>query len=123
MKLNYLVAVAVIAVFPLSSHAQQGAAKATNADAQRVVKIISADKAKLKIYCDLGTLSAQADEAEQKKDSKTVDALAKKMDDMAKELGPEYVALMDGLADVDPQSKEGQAIGETLAKLDDMCEK
>ena len=122
MKLSYLAAVAVIAVFPLSSYAQKAGAKVTNADAQRVVKIISADKAKHKIYCDMGPLAEQADEAEKKKDNKKLEELSKKMDEMSAKLGPEYASLMDGLDAMDPESKEAKAIGETLGKLDDGCE-
>ena len=45
------------------------------------------------------------------------------MDAMAEQLGPEYIALMDGLQDLDEKSKEGEAIAETLAELDDKCAK
>ncbi len=98
MKLHYLAAIAAVVIFPLSSHAQKsGAAKATDADAQKVVKIISADKAKLKMYCDLSALSDQADEAEKKKDTKKAEAVATQMDEISGKLGPEYAALMDGI--------------------------
>lgn len=121
MKLSYLAVAVVVAALPVSSYAQQGGGKATNAMAKKVVAIISADKAKVKIYCDLSTLSDQADEAEKKKDTKQVDEISKKMDEMSEKLGPEYVALSDGMDDLDPNSKEAQAIDETLGKLDDMC--
>ena len=54
MKLKVMIAVAIMAALPLCAQAQQPkpsqmqqpkAPKITNADAQRVVKIISADKA------------------------------------------------------------------------------
>ena len=124
MKLTSLAAVCALAAFPLAAQAQQGGApKPTNAAAQQVVKMISADKAKLKIYCDLGALAEQADAAAQKKDTKTAEALADKMDAMAEQLGPQYIALMDGLENLDEKSKEGEAIAETLAELDDKCAK
>ena len=99
------------------------AAKATNADAQKVVKMISADKAKTQTYCDMAKLGEQIDQADQKKDTKKVDELSKKMDDMTKKLGPEYVALMEGLQDIDANSKDGKEIGETLEGLDKLCAK
>jgi len=124
MNLKSIVAAAVIAAVPLCAQAQKpGAAKATKADAQKVVKIISADKAKTQIYCDMAKLGEQIEQADQKKDSKKVDDLSKKMDEMTEKLGPEYVALMDGLQDMDPNSKAGKDIGETLDDLDKLCAK
>ena len=125
MKPTYLAAALALAALPLTAEAQQGVAskKPTTADAQKVVKMISADKAKLKIYCDLSTMAEQADAAEQKKDTKTAEALADKMDAMAEQLGPDYVALVDGLQDMPENSKEGEAIAETMAALDEMCGK
>jgi hypothetical protein len=125
MKLKRFAAVIVFAVLPLCAQAQQGGTpkKPTNADAQKVAKMISADKAKLKIYCDMAVLAEQIDKADEKKDTKTVEALEQKMDSMAEQLGPEYIALMDGLQDMDQNSKDAEAIGDTLGALDDMCGK
>ena len=130
MKLKLMIAVAVMAALPLCAQAQQpkapqmqqGAAKkATNADAQRLVKIISADKAKTQAYCDMAKLGDQIAQAEEKKDNKTAEALMQKADALAQKLGPEYAALMDGMADFDEKSKEGQAIAATLEGLDKLC--
>ena len=41
---------------------------------------------------------------------------------MAAAIGPEYVALMDGLDDIDPSSKDGQEIGNALEPLDKLCD-
>jgi hypothetical protein len=123
MKLSSIVAAFVIAAVPACAQAQKPAAKATNADAQKVVKMISADKAKAQTYCDMNKLGEQIDQADQKKDAKKVDELSKKMDDMSQKLGPEYVALMDGLQGVDPNSKQGQEISATLEGLDKLCGK
>ena len=130
MKLKLMIAVAVMAALPLCAQAQQpkapqmqqGAAKkATNADAQRVVKIISADKAKTQAYCDMAKIGDQIAQAEAKKDTKTAEALMQKTDALAQKLGPEYAALMDGMANFDEKSKEGQAIAATLEGLDKLC--
>jgi hypothetical protein len=96
---------------------------ATKADAQRVVKIIQADKAKSKNYCDLATLGDQIEQAYEKKDEKAVDALSQKMDDLGANIGPEYVALMDSMQDMDPNSTTAQEIGDVFGPLDDMCGK
>ena len=45
------------------------------------------------------------------------------MDELAKKLGPEYVALMDGLQDINPNSQVGQEIGSVLGALDKLCAK
>ena len=124
MTLKLIVAILVIAAVPVCAQAQKpGAAKVTNADAQKVVKIISGDKAKTQAYCDLAKLGEQIEQAEQKKDSKTADALSQKADALTQKIGPEYAALMDGLQNLDEKSKDGEAIGKTLEDLDKLCAK
>ena len=95
----------------------------TKADAQKVVKIISADKAKTQTYCDMAKLGEQIEQADQKKDTKKVEALSKQMDDMSAKLGPEYAALMDGMQNLDQNSQVGKDIGDTLEGLDKLCAK
>jgi len=104
------------------------AAKGSNettkvAAAQRVVKTISADKAKTQTYCDIGKLADQIQEADKKNDMKKIDELNLKMDELATNLGPDYVALIGGLDDIDPDSKEAHDIGSALASLDKLCAK
>jgi flagellar motility protein MotE (MotC chaperone) len=93
------------------------------AAAQKLVKTITTDKAKTQTYCDIGKLGDQIEEAEQKKDLKRIDDLNRKMDELATKLGPEYVALMGDLQDIDPSSKEAQDISSTLEGLDKLCAK
>jgi hypothetical protein len=45
------------------------------------------------------------------------------MDDMSAKLGPEYAALMDGMQDMDANSKVSKDIGATLEGLDVLCAK
>ena len=104
------------------------AAKGSNettkvAAAQKVVKTISADKAKTQTYCDIGKLADQIQEADKKNDMKKIDELNLKMDELATKLGPDYVALIGGLDDIDPDSKEAHDIGSALASLDKLCAK
>jgi len=61
--------------------------------------------------------------ADQKKDTKKIGELSKKMDEMSQKLGPEYIALMDGVQDLDPNSKDGQDIASALDGLDKLCSK
>jgi hypothetical protein len=62
------------------------------ADAQKVVSIISSDKAKSQIYCQIADLDDQID---QENDRKKAEALVQKMNGLEKQLGPEYLALVD----------------------------
>jgi hypothetical protein len=48
------------------------------------------------------------EQAEQKKDSETVEALGTKADNLAKQLGPDYEKVMAGLDQIDPGSPEGK---------------
>ena len=91
--------------------------------AQKVVKTISGDKAKTQTYCDIGKLGDQIQEAEKKNDMNKIDELNSKMGGFATKLGPEYVELMSGLEDIDPNSKEALEIGSALEALDKLCAK
>jgi hypothetical protein len=124
MNPKLIVAILIIAAVPVCSHAQPpSAAKVTKVDAQKVLNVISGDKAKTQTYCDIAKLGAQMDEADQAKDTKKADELSQKMDEMTKKLGPEYSALMDGLEDINPNSQNGQEIGSVLSALDKLCAK
>jgi len=124
MNLKYMVAIFALAALPVCAQAQQkGAPKVTKADAQKVIQIVSGDKAKAKIYCDIAKLGEQMEQAEQKKDEKKMEALSKQADEMGKKIGPEYVALMDGIQEMEPDSKDSQEIGTMLEALDKLCAK
>jgi peptidoglycan hydrolase CwlO-like protein len=124
VNLKLIVAVLVIAAVPVCTQARTpSAAKLTRADAQKVVKIISSDKAKTRTFCDIGKLGEQIEEANEKRDRKTADELSQKMKELEKKLGPEYVTLMDGLQDIDPESDDGVDIQAALAALDKSCAK
>jgi hypothetical protein len=61
------------------------------------------------------------EQANEKKDSKKVEELALKADELGRKLGPEYAALMNGIQDVDPDSEDGQQISSTIQALDKLC--
>ena len=124
MNCKLVIAVALVAITPVVASAQTDGAdtkvpKPTIADAQKLVQMISSDKAKLRAYCDLGKLQEQLESAYQKNDTKALDALGAKADSLAEQIGPEYAKLVDGLEEVDPNSAEGQqftAVFDTLHK-------
>ena len=66
MKLNLIVAAFVIAAAPVCAQAQP--TPLTKADAQNVFKMIRGDKAKTQIFCDMGKLGDQMEEANAKQD-------------------------------------------------------
>ena len=120
MKRKLIVAIFLLATEPVCAQAQNP--RVTKGDAQKVVASISGDKVKTQTYCDIRKLSEQIDQAYQKNDNKMVDELSEKLDTLEKTLGPEYVALIDGLQDIDPEKdKLGQEIISTLAALGRLC--
>ena len=121
MKSLSIVAVLLLAGAPAFAQPPKTTAKATRADAEKVVKVISTDKAKSKAYCDMAKLGEQIDAAEQKKDQKTVDALSKQMDALSERVGPEYISFMTKMQDVDPNSKEGKDINAAMEGLEKLC--
>ena len=121
MNLKF-VAILVIAAVPVCAKAQApSAATVTKADAQNVLNIISGDKAKTQTYCDMTKLGEQIEQANEKNDNKMVDELSEKLIALGEKLGPEYVALMDGLEDIDPDSEDSQEIESVLLGLDRLC--
>ena len=122
MKLKLVAAIlAFIAISALAYGQQALIPKPTNADVQKVVQIVSSDKAKLQAYCDLKKLYDQMGAAYQKNDSKTADALGKQADALANKVGPEYSKMMDGLEQVDQNSSEGKEFMSILSGLDKLC--
>jgi len=117
-----IVAVLVIAIPPVWAQAQNpSAAKVTKADVQKIVQLISGDKAKTEIYCNIGKLNEQMAEADETKDAKKAAELAAQIESLGKKLGPEFTALVDRLQDVDPESEDGKQIGSMLEPLDKLC--
>src|SRR5512132_3897318 len=114
-----IVAILLIAAVPVCAQAQNS--RISKDDAQRVVTIISGDKTKTQTYCDILRLSQQIEQAYEKNDRKMVDELSQKTDTLKKTLGPEFLALVDGLQDIDPESEVGQEIMSIFGALDGLC--
>ena len=122
MKLKLVAAISALAIPALAHAGQSGpqptVPKPTKADAQKVVQIITSDKVKTQAYCDLTKLEGQVKAADQKNDTKTLEALSKQARSLVDELGPEYFKLMDGLEQVDPKSSEAKEFMSILSELD-----
>jgi hypothetical protein len=127
MKVMLVVGLSALMALPAVAQPQQGVQppsvpKPTMAQLQKVVQIVSGDKTKIEAYCELGRLDEEIAQAEQKNDLKTLEALDRRADDLAQKIGPEYVALMDGLAaEVDENSEEGKQFADGLQALDKLC--
>jgi parvulin-like peptidyl-prolyl isomerase len=112
---------AFLGLLAASVQAQESVSKPTKADVVKVVKIISADKAKIGTYCKLSDLGDDIKNASSAGDNSKVRRLIKQADDLGKTLGPEFIRLNAGLEDVDLQSKEGQEVSAEFDKLDKLC--
>ncbi|MGB9352244.1 MAG: hypothetical protein WCB61_20420 [Pseudolabrys sp.] len=119
MHPNLVVAILVITAMP--AHAQAQDRNPVVTAAQRVVKIISSDPAKVETYCAIGKLGVQIEDANEAKDKKTADVLTEEMRGLEKRLGREYLSLMSGLQEIDPESDDGVEIEAMLRSLDRPC--
>ena len=133
MNLKLVIAIAAIAAMPVVAQAQQrgapppakgAAAKGpSKAEVQKVVNQIKGDKAKLDIYCQIGKLGEQAQAAAEKKDQKKMEDLNKQADALNQKIGPDYVKLMQGMENVNPESKDGKELIALFDSLDEACPK
>ena len=59
--------------------------------------------------------------AEEGNDTKAVEALITKADALARQIGPEYIKIVEGLEEVDPNSAEGQKFAAVFNSLHEKC--
>jgi len=119
MNMKLIVAILVTTAMPMYAQAQDRNPVVTAA--QKVVEIISSDPTKIKTYCAIGKLGVQIEDANEAKDKKTADVLTQKMRGLEKQLGPEYLSLMYGLQEIDPDTDDGVEIEAMLRPLDRSC--
>ncbi len=125
MKLKFTIAAAALIAMSAVAQAQQGAPpkapKPTKADVQKVVQLIMADKTKVQAYCELSKINDQMAAAQDKKDQKKMEALAKQADALVEKIGPDYEKLMEGLDQIDENSPDAKTFGDMFAPLDKQC--
>jgi hypothetical protein len=121
--MNRLLIVGVLlgSALTLYARAQQPNTAKLKVDAQKVVSIIRGDKAKTQAYCQINSLGGEVDMAAQAKDEQKADVLTKKINELEKQLGPEYLALFDALNNADQDSKNFQDILSMFDSLDQSC--
>jgi hypothetical protein len=119
--MNRLLTVAILAIstVPLYAQGQQTNIAKLKVDSRNVVGIIGGDKAKTQAYCQILDLIAQLNS---EKDSKKTKALSQKIDQLQKQLGPEFRALVNGLNRVDLNSPDGREILSIIKTLDQSCD-
>jgi len=125
-NMKLVVAISFLSVMPAFGQAPMDrpsakVPKPTKADVQKVVQSISGDKIKMQTYCDLSKLNQQMAQADQKKDTKTLQTLGQKADALTQKLGPDYLKLMDGLDQVDENSSDGKEFAATFGSLAKQC--
>jgi hypothetical protein len=78
---------------------------------------------KTQTYCQIANteLGEQMDQAVHEKDKKKFEELAQRINEGEKQLGPEYLALIDAVKDRDPNSKDAQQIVSIFYRLDESC--
>jgi hypothetical protein len=116
-----IIGVLLSSALTLYAQAQQPNTAKLKADAQKVVTIIRGDKAKTQAYCQINSLGGEVDMAAQTKDEQKADVLTKKINELEKQLGPEYLALFDALNNADQDSKDFQDILSMFDSLDQSC--
>ncbi len=126
MNPKLVMAVSLFAAVPTIAYAQKDSpvaesSKPTLEDAQKLDQTISSNPAKLKVYCDMGKLQEQMEQADQKKDNKALEALSAKADSLVQQIGPEYVKMMEGLDEIEPNSDEAKQFAAVFGALDKQC--
>jgi hypothetical protein len=116
-----IIGVLLSSALTLCAQAQQPNTAKLKADAQKVVSIIRGDKAKTQAYCQINSLGGEVDMAAQAKDEQKADVLTKKINELEKQLGSEYLALFDALNNADQDSKDFQDILSMFDSLDQSC--
>ena len=94
------------------------------ADARNAVGVIGGDKAKTQTYCQIAKISKQVDQAAQNKDTKKAEGLVQKINELEKQLGPEYLALVDALFNnnnMDLNSEDFEEIVSMFDRFDEAC--
>ena len=116
-----IIAILLISTAPLYAQRQQQNIAKLKADARNLVGIIGSDKTKIQTYCQIDDLSEQLVQAVQEKDRKKANALAEKIPELYKKMGPEFAALIDIEKHVDLNSRDGQEIASIVASLGESC--
>jgi hypothetical protein len=117
-----IVAILMLSTAPLYAQGQLENIAKLKEDAQNAVGIIGADRRKTQSYCEIvDLLGRQLGRADEEKNKKKTKALAQRIDQLQKKLGPEFVVLENILADIDLKSPDGREIALIIQSLNQSC--
>jgi hypothetical protein len=116
-----IVAILLISTPPLYAQRQQQNVAKLKADARSVVGTIGADKDKTQAYCQTLDLARQLERADQEKDRKKTGVLSQKINQLQKQIGPEFLTLANILKNVDLNSPDGREIALIIQSLNQSC--
>ena len=118
--LNALLVVTILAfsTVPLYAQRQQQNIEKLKSDARNLVGIIGSDKAKIQTYCQILDLIAQL---EREKDRKKAKELSQKIDQLQKQLGPEFLSVTNRLNHIDLNSPDGREVALIIDSLNQSC--
>jgi hypothetical protein len=122
MRTRHLIAaILLISTAPLYAQRQQQNVAKLKAEARNVVGNIANDKEKTQTYCQILDLARRLAQADQEKDGKRIKILSEKINQLQKQLGPEFVALMNGLGHIDRHSPDGREVALIIESLNQSC--
>jgi oligoendopeptidase F len=128
-----LIVILAICSVPLYAQGAQPDAADLKAEARNAVGTIGADKHKTQTYCEILDLERQlADQEENNtkkknrkkdkdKDNKKAEALSQKINQLQKQVGPEFVTLDNILKRLDLTSPDGREIALIIQSLNQTC--
>jgi hypothetical protein len=121
LVIHLIVAILAISIAPLFAQGEQPNIAKLKADARNLVGIIGSNKTKTQTYCQIANLGEQMTQALQEKDKKKFVELAQKLSELQKNLGPEYVGLLESLGNANLTPKDGQEIVSMFDTLEESC--
>jgi hypothetical protein len=116
-----IIAILLISTSPLYAQRQQQNVAKLKADARNVVGDIANDTAKTQTYCQILDLARQLPRADQENDRKKVKTLSAKINQLQKQLGPQFVTLMNDLGHIDRRSPDGREVALIIESLNQSC--
>ena len=117
-----ILAILMLSTAPLYAQGQLENIAKLKEDALNAVGIIGTDRGKTQRYCEIvDLLGRQLGRADEEKNKKKTKALAQRIDQLQKKLGPEFVVLENILADIDLKSPDGREIALIIQRLNQSC--
>ncbi len=126
-----IVAISLLSTTPLYAQLQQQDVAKLKTDARNAVGIIGADKRKTRTYCQILDIRERQQEDRENnknknnkkkdKNKKNTEALSQKINELQKQLGPEFDTIDNVLNHLDLQSPDGREIALIIQSLNELC--